>query len=293
MINSHDLNKEEYLIISALTTKPGDITKAFLAASGITSEDDIIEYHDKIERLHAGFEQFASSRKNEDADLSINVAKNLCDFFGQRRSIWSDNIFYHKAIDNCLNHDVQGIGNCWNLAALFYDLGTRSGARLGMLYLLDIENAQQHGLLQTLGPRKVILDPQEGFDVEPYPDAEEFTLTDFVAMMYLNRTDFEKTPEEKARLCGMAIKLSPHRAEGYSELATVHIQYKGNINLAIQLCRQAAALGQNHPIYRVNLASAYHEAGRSDLAMDELRKIKDERPDFVQADELMRKILAH
>jgi tetratricopeptide (TPR) repeat protein len=268
MVTEVELDYEMVRIAKALRASPIDHITALSAASGVTDQQ-------KVDRCRGNIDGVVDRLRIGLPTGLTEVLEHIFLFYRSGQWIGSDELSFPSAVENFVDPDIGEIGNCMNRAAIFYVLAHRLGAPVGLMFSV----IEQHASIRTLEDAPVIIDPNEGIRGKRYDDEEDVDFANYLGLYYLNRLDASPSPEEKAQLCKSVLMLSPDRPEGYSELATVHIKYGGNPDIAVRLCLRAVELS-NHPAYRGNLAVAYNFVGRNDLALQEIKILKRDFPSF-------------
>ncbi len=271
MITISVLSEEKKLIADAINRESINDVQAFLACSGLREIKLIEEYKDKFKDIVSDFETFRGQ-----SPQPISLEEALYEFVPNG----CPTTLFHEAIDNYITgKDV--LGNCWIKAGFIYALGSSQGLEFEQYTDPDPNEELGHVFVRSKNTGIVIDPSMEKFGKMQVPYQEKLDFVEFLAVNYLNRLDLVSDPNEKALLCGMALQLAPERPEGYNELATVHMEYQGRKDVAIQLCRKAVELSKGtYPVCRANLALAYSYAGYKDKALFELTKIERDYPQF-------------
>src|SRR3989338_4562492 len=104
---------------------------ALLIASGVDSEEKLVEYKKKLGFIEADFVK--KKGKRDDAFL---LARDLFNYFLETKpERYNGNFLLTDVIDAQLNPDAKGVGNCVGLTSLYSVVGSRLGLELKVSFI--------------------------------------------------------------------------------------------------------------------------------------------------------------
>jgi hypothetical protein len=193
---------------------------------------------------------------------------------------------FPQSVDNFVNPEAEAIGNCWDRSAIFYVIANQLGVNMDLQVTFEWE----HALLATRGETVTYVDLNHGIGADRFCGQVGVSFRRFLSIGYINREDNYSSPEDKAQMCRAAIALNPNEPEGYSELAALHMNFGGNLDIAIKMAALAVNLSNNAPRFRANLALAYKAVGLTARAKHILETIIEDDPDAKYLPDIRRKI---
>jgi tetratricopeptide (TPR) repeat protein len=205
-----------------------DFEKEAFRASGISEEDLLAEYRQRLVSLHRHF-----VRDMKPGHEILHKAKALFDWLWiQKASRYQKGgpFRLNDAIDSQLSRDRRVVGNCLGLTLLYNTLARRLGIEVGALYLERAFGIGPH-VLTVLQAGDVLIDIEhtlpEGYNYQGHLDSTDrarWGEKELVADIYHSRANecYERGEYEEAlELYEMAIVLNPRYEKAYLNKAIV------------------------------------------------------------------------
>ena len=259
-----------------------DLEDALLIASGVDSEEKLVEYKKKLGFIEADFVK--KKGKRDDAFL---LARDLFNYFWETKpERYNGNFLLTDVIDAQLNPDAKGVGNCVGLTSLYSVVGSRLGLELKVSFIEADYDGKGH-VFSRLCVKEEIVDIENtndgGFNFQHAGETRD--LSHLVCETYHSRGTvnyWSSRFDEAIADYDKAIELNPNYSAAYNNRGSAKSSLR-RFEEAIVDYDKAVELKPEYANAYFNRGSTKYKLCRIEEAIVDYDKAIELNPDFAEA----------